>query len=467
MLQWRLFVFAAGVACVFPLSATLPSNAGSSSIGEAIQHASSQEELLRVASRLWLPTDPDLPQHLQSQRVHHEKRQRWSAQLLEKLGNSELSSCLQDDRLQRAIRSASTPFSEPDRPDKEGRYVRQALCAMHALVGKTSFSCNNHDTYGCDEVLHGIHQLVERAEAMADKMPLPHVIEMRFASRGLLARFGQNLQLPTMDRRVRNLPFDIIPIGLTWEQIVPDTVPIHTLLRDIPFRFDTITTRTGAVVVERRGTAWLAEPGIGALAYSGKLMPPKPIPMVVQAAMRQAEAAMGMDTAVPYFDCALCNHYPDDEAACKFHTDPEHGTFWERLTCVVAAGDSRRFAFRPIPGENQWTKWDAARSKVKNNVSLEENSPAAIHLFSGDLVLMWGECNDLFHHAVYTAESERSASSPEGRVSLVLKRAIDRGSGKRGHGLQGEGRRARRKTTPPGVETHPKPQRKTGVRRKP
>lgn len=24
-----------------------------------------------------------------------------------------------------------------------------------------------------------------------------------------------------------------------------------------------------------------------------------------------------------FFDCALCNHYPDGDAACKFHTDPE------------------------------------------------------------------------------------------------------------------------------------------------
>jgi hypothetical protein len=468
MLQRRLLVFAARFACIYALSATSPISAGSTSIGEAIQRASSHEELLQVASQLWLPTDPDLPQHLQSQRVHHEKRQRWSAQLLEKLGNSAsassaASTCLQDDRLHRAIRSASIPFSEPDRPDKEGRYIRQALCAMHTLVGKLISACDIHDSN--DEVMNGIKQLVDRAEAMADDMPLPHVIEMRFAARGLLARFGQPMQLPTMDRRVRNLPFDIIPLGLDWQQIVPETVPIHALLRDIPFRFDTITTRTGAVVVERRGTAWLAEPGIGALAYSGKLMPPKSMPVVVQSAMRQAEVAMGMDsTSIPYFDCALCNHYPDDEAACKFHTDPEHGTFWERLTCVVAAGDYRRFAFRPIPGENKWTKWDTAGTNVENEVSIEENAPAAIHLFSGDLVVMWGECNDLFHHAVYTAEGEANATGPDGRVSLVLKRAVDRGNGRRGHGLQGEGRRARRSATPTGVDRPAQPPSKTHVR---
>ena len=124
---------------------------------------------------------------------------------------------------------------------------------------------------------------------------------------------------------------------------------VASTLRDaIPFQFDTIVTRTGSSVTERRGTAWVTEQGIGALAYSGKLMPPRPIPNVVRETMRLVEQKTMNDG--PYFDCALCNHYPDGEAACKFHTDPEHGSVWERLTCVVAAGDERRFAFRPIPG---------------------------------------------------------------------------------------------------------------------
>jgi alkylated DNA repair dioxygenase AlkB len=451
----RLLVFAVVVAySKHTLGfSTTTSSKNAASIGEAIQLASSQEELLQVAAQLWLPTDPDLPRHLLSQRVHHEKRQRWSAQLLEKLGSvAAMSCCLDDDRLCRAIRSASVPFAEQcDRPDKEGRYIRQALCGLHALVGK--IPGNQHRILPVDAV-DGIRQLIARADAMAPDMPLPHIVEMRFAARGLLARLllQRDTQIPNMDRRVQKLPFDIIPLGVDWEQVVQgdDNVAIHEFLREIPFRFDTITTRTGAVVVERRGTAWLAAPGIGALAYSGKLMAPKPIPPAVADTMRQVEVAMGMSPN--YFDCALCNHYPDDEAACKFHTDPEHGTLWERLTCVVALGDSRRFAFRPIPGQNQWTKWDTVAAGAVDNGMQDDTAPAAIHLFSGDIVQMWGECNDLFHHAVYTAEGERQIS-PHGRVSLVLKRAIDRGGGKRGHGLAGEGRRSKRTTTTDRVST--------------
>ena len=44
---------------------------------------------------------------------------------------------------------------------------------------------------------------------------------------------------------------------------------VDELAAALPLRADTIATKSGALVLERRRTAWLAEPGIGALAYSG------------------------------------------------------------------------------------------------------------------------------------------------------------------------------------------------------
>lgn len=112
------------------------------------------------------------------------------------------------------------------------------------------------------------------------------------------------------------------------------------------------------------------------------------------------------------------------------------GTVWDRLTCVVAAGDARRFAFRPI--ETSWADWEYDNSSPQKNGAT--NEPAVIRLFPGDIVLMHGTCNDDFHHAVYPD------ADGDGRISLVLKRALSRGSkGQRGHGLVGEGRRSRRK----------------------
>jgi hypothetical protein len=110
----------------------------------------------------------------------------------------------------------------------------------------------------------------------------------------------------------------------------------------------------------------------------------------------------------------------------------------------VSAGTSRKFAFRPIPDASTWAEWDSLVSKIaKNTKDDTSNSPAVTQLFPGDAVLMTGPCNDLFHHAVY-ASSFDDVDASNSRVSLVLKRSLDRGGGKKGHSLAGQGRRAKR-----------------------
>ena len=126
----------------------------------------------------------------------------------------------------------------------------------------------------------------------------------------------------------------------------------------------------------------------------------------------------------------------------------QHGTFWEQLTTVVSAGNSdiRQFAFRPIPQINTWSQWDDHYGNNSNNSKRNDDDiePAVIYLFPGDCVKMWGSCNDVFHHAVYGADEASYGKQNDGRVSLVFKRAIDRGNGKKGHGQRGQGRRSRR-----------------------
>ena len=114
-----------------------------------------------------------------------------------------------------------------------------------------------------------------------------------------------------------------------------------------------------------------------------------------------------------FFDCLLCNHYPNGDAACRFHADPEHGSHWHCTSAVISAGTDRKFAFRRIDGDQvAWT-----------------------HLFSGDMVVMRDKCNDEYYHAVRAGDDDKS------RVSLVLKRALDLGGGRKGHGLDRQGRR--------------------------
>lgn len=99
---------------------------------------------------------------------------------------------------------------------------------------------------------------------------------------------------------------------------------------------------------------------------------------------------------------------------------------------MVAAGTDRVFAFKPI--DSQWKDWDPLTKNTNN----DQNMAAAIHLFSGDLVVMTENCNDDFYHAVHAGDND------DDRVSLVLKKALDR-NGKKGHSESGQGRRSRRK----------------------
>ena len=436
----------------------------SSSVGEMVQRAETVNDLLEAATHLWLSTDDTLAPHLLAQQIHHEKRLRWSSHLLTKLSMHRAPEQKQDDgvtwsKLERLVQAAAMPFqarASTDRVDKEGRYLKEAVCGMHSLFGSglvTGSVSNN--------VLDAIQTMFDRIDRMGHLVPLPDAIEMKWSCESIVKRLNLKANdesswkgtVPSsLEVRTAWTPFDILPAVVDWEEMLPDA--IDRLTQDIPFRYDAIVTRTGASVTERRGTAWIAESGIGALAYSGKLMAPSPIPPIVQQVMRHVETHVmlkqgGVEDTYPrpFFDCALCNLYPDVESACKFHTDPEHGSHWDRLTCVVATGEPRRFAFRPIPHVSKWSEWDPSRTTTtttppENN----ENIPASITLFPGDVVKMYGRCNDDFHHAVYADESKPAFNGrPRARISLVLKRAIARSGGQKGHGIAGEGRRSRRR----------------------
>jgi alkylated DNA repair dioxygenase AlkB len=450
------------------------------SIGEQVQQAQTVEELLQVAAHFWLPTDADLKPHLRTQHIHHEKRQRWSAQLLAKLGDTlvlfpgkeEQRDPYQflwheDDRFARAVLAVAMPFETNGADDntddddeeedgqstvragneKERRAVREAILGLHSLAGAShsyySLRSESQDSMVHKDVLTGVQLLITRCEAMANDITLQEAVEIRWAARGLLSILGPDVEpsnhkndsnndgkklrddlnhrdyliiaLPNLESRVERLPFDILQTGIDLTNLdgIKDDQDVleyqkdimTSLQKSIPFQFDTIVTRRGSNVQERRGTAWVAENGIGALAYSGKLMPPLPLPPLVRSIMRRVETAIGAPME-PFFDCALCNFYPDGDSACKFHTDPEHGSIWERLTCVVAVGSARRFAFRPI--ETSWEDWDTNKSAATGQSPLAEQNnkecarnPAVIRLFPGDVVQMHSTCNDDFHHAVY------------------------------------------------------------------
>jgi hypothetical protein len=321
-----------------------------------------------------------------------------------------------DSRLARAIMSVALPMGLGDdeeatinRPEKEGVWISAALKGLHTLSGCISPKAPSYESpppeiHTWIDLHCGISMLVQSADELSKRSALKDAIELRWAIRGLVVRLEiantilskRDIKLEkslansndwsvldftslSLNARTSNLPFDVFSHCLPWQMSsslcsnyygYPTQELLPRLLQSIPFHFDTLITRTGNSVIERRGTAWLAEEGIGALAYSGKLMTPFEIPEVVREIMRDIEQScverdqrqsfsqiimtslsdpssdkfiefkwdsvasplydelvqclQPEDQHVPaFFDCALCNHYPDGDAGCKFHSDPE------------------------------------------------------------------------------------------------------------------------------------------------
>ena len=216
------------------------------------------------------------------------------------------------------------------------------------------------------------------------------------------------------------LPFRFLP------NLVAPPASLEDLAEEVGFQRDHLITRSGVRVLERRLTRWLAEDGIGGLAYSGKIMPPAPLGRGghVAAVRDQLLSACNLR-----FDCCLANLYADEKAACKWHTDPEHGSMWALDTVVVSVGDTRRFALRKLG--------DASTDPASGTIH-------HFHAFEGDAVWMHSDCQDAFEHAVLPPEG---AENQMPRASLVFKRALTSSSGRRGHGTAKA--KAARRAPPP------------------
>ena len=74
---------------------------------------------------------------------------------------------------------------------------------------------------------------------------------------------------------------------------------------------------------------------------------------------------------------------------------------WGYSTCVVSSGATRLFAFRRIGNPNL---------------------RCTFALRTGDVVEMFGECQEMYQHAVKVEASEEAAGP---RVSLVFKRTLE------------------------------------------
>lgn len=248
--------------------------------------------------------------------------------------------------------------------------------------------------------------------AESSTMPADSVTSARWAAErfALFAESSASLDALRAAENSLNLPFEVVPCALK------ECPSLEDVRRVLPLAAESVVTSSGAVVEERRHTAWLTDAeDIGGLAYSGKIMSPKPFPNAVKS-LRDS-LCRSLDTDELDYDCALVNLYPTGGAACKYHIDPEHGSqgdlkaYWARDQAVLSLGEVRRFAFRDTQGQHHHV----------------------FHLFHGDCVHMFGNCQEEYQHCVFKAEDDLTNRDP--RLSFVFKRALLRPTGKqpRGH----------------------------------
>jgi alkylated DNA repair dioxygenase AlkB len=204
-----------------------------------------------------------------------------------------------------------------------------------------------------------------------------------------LARFGLDVSSEISDL-LRGIPFKFEP------NLTAGLIDLETLRREVAFRREKLTTRDGRQVDERRETCWMGEDGVGSYAYSGKVMQPTPMPPCVVALRDALEEKTG-----ERFDCALVNLYPNETAACAYHTDPGMGVGFATDSIIVSIGETRRFSFRPLGSTDAESHW--------------------VRVHDGDAISMFANCNDDFEHCVMKAESDENDGP---RASIVFKRCL-------------------------------------------
>jgi len=218
------------------------------------------------------------------------------------------------------------------------------------------------------------------------------------------------------------LPFYVVP------GFASDIVTIQDIRKEVPFQSEDLITRTGKRVQERRETCWMAEPGVGGLAYSGKIMSPVPFSPTVTRVRDAIEEATGIR-----YDCCLINWYGDGESACKFHVDPDMGRLWARDTVVVSIGETRRFNLRSIALATGSGSASASGVNAKTLADNDESLHHTFHLFHGDCFYMFGDCQETFQHCVMKGEGSNNNNA---RASIVFKKSLPGAGGRRGHGIK-------------------------------
>ena len=414
------------IASLSTIKKTLSSTSltsSTSSIGAIIANAKTSYEVLESSSLLILTGEEKQQHHYQHQ--YQYKQQQHSINALSRIvkftiGNNQYqykqrNTINSDLRLYRLI-NASIQYSINNTNWLIADFEQSCNALINIITIITSNTNNdNHQNSIINDIIQLIHlQLIFIGRMNKDINPiytdklywsisrLRHTSNYSNDSSEKINNYYETIK--RLRESLLQLPFDVI------QQCCTNVTTYNDLRNEVQFQSEELKTRTGAKVTERRMTCWMAEKSIGGLAYSGKIMKPVPFCNSVTAVRDAIESKTGI-----YYDCCLINLYPDGDCACKFHSDPDMGTMWSRDTVVVSFGEVRRFHFRKI-----------------DDSSDSEQHHFTYRLFEGDVVSMFGSCQDDFQHAVMKGENE---NNDEGRISIVFKKSIPGPNGRRGHGI--------------------------------
>lgn len=415
-------------------------------VGALIQDAKTVEEILHAANESLL-LEGEEQFHFHFQDVHRQKNKSASVNGLKRLakmmsssGSYEKKKTKNNNRIGgivRLIKGASLDGTNKTNRKKRASDGIDALRTTASLLVSLfdeddSDEDDDRDTSIIEEMRNACDELVRRVREDAEYFSDGDRIVFDWALRVIESNIASSSgETTTSERRgdatitVDEFPFRYVTPNISN---VLKNITVEDLRKEVPFKVEKLVTRTGKRVDERRETCFVAESGIGGLAYSGKIMEPTllneaSLPLVttirnaIVEALRNDEDYAGCDID---FNCALMNLYPDGSSACAWHTDPEMGTVWDRDSVIVSIGETRRFAFRKLAGGGDKTQNDGEEEQIW------------VRVHHGDCILMRDDCNDNWEHCVFGKEND---SNNAARISLVFKKALSRGGGrKKGHG---------------------------------
>jgi alkylated DNA repair dioxygenase AlkB len=164
------------------------------------------------------------------------------------------------------------------------------------------------------------------------------------------------------------------------------------LICETPWRRESITV-WGKRHLQPRLVAWYGDPG-HVYTYSGIRLDPLPWTELLKSVRTRVESASGTD-----FNSVLLNYYRDNKDSMGFHSDDERELGERPVIASLSLGEQRTFTF-------------------KSNVD-ENAKPIRIKLTSGSLLLMQGDTQTNWKHAI---NKESRPCGP--RVNLTFRRIL-------------------------------------------